>query len=259
MHHGTRLFSRSSRRLPAADAFTLVELLVVIAVIAILAGLLFPVIGGMVKRGHQSASASNLRQWHTGYSAAVGDNDGLLPTSGYLNGEFVETDEQAWFNRLPRGMKERPLAEMQANSRPKLGERSIWMNPTVKPRDVSGGGGGGFVFCYGYNDKLVQVSGQGTSATQGPLRIAALQFPNMTILMGEKADALPHLNMQNVRAFWGSGDIRLDDDNLANFVFCDGHVEAVKRSVFARGGVADTADAITRKLTTVTWLPNIPE
>ena len=60
-------------------AFTLVEMLVVISIIAVLAALLFPVVGMMQKKGYQSACISNLRQVLTAANLAANDNDGRFP------------------------------------------------------------------------------------------------------------------------------------------------------------------------------------
>jgi prepilin-type N-terminal cleavage/methylation domain-containing protein/prepilin-type processing-associated H-X9-DG protein len=60
-------------------AFSLVELLVVIAVVAILAGMLMPAIS-MVRQTAQGARCqSNLRQLVLGAIAYSGENDGLMP------------------------------------------------------------------------------------------------------------------------------------------------------------------------------------
>jgi prepilin-type N-terminal cleavage/methylation domain-containing protein/prepilin-type processing-associated H-X9-DG protein len=61
------------------DAFTLVELLVVIAIIAVLAGLLLPVMSGIRARGDSITCTSNLRQIGAAIGSYVGDNDGILP------------------------------------------------------------------------------------------------------------------------------------------------------------------------------------
>ena len=60
-------------------AFTLVELLVVIVVIAILAGLMLPVMGLIRARGDSIQCTSNLRQIGIAIGGYVGDNDGVLP------------------------------------------------------------------------------------------------------------------------------------------------------------------------------------
>jgi len=61
-------------------AFTLIELLIVIAIIAILAGLLLPVLGKGRRRAEGAVCMSNLRQLTLGWSMyALDNNDWFLP------------------------------------------------------------------------------------------------------------------------------------------------------------------------------------
>jgi len=73
------LLSARGARPNRRAAFTLVEMLVVIAIIAVLAGLLFPVFLTARGKAREIACLSNLRQ--TGMSIAMysQDNDGLYP------------------------------------------------------------------------------------------------------------------------------------------------------------------------------------
>src|SRR4051812_10591144 len=116
----------------AAGAFTLIELLVVIAIIAILMALILPNMGGFIRKGHQSTSASNLRNWYVGFTGATGDDGGQMPTSGFEGGSFDPRNEVAWYNRMARALKIHPYADFGTPGvQPKIGERSVWNNPAV--------------------------------------------------------------------------------------------------------------------------------
>ncbi|MCX6978070.1 MAG: type II secretion system protein [Verrucomicrobia bacterium] len=70
------LFSPKWSRPPA---FTLIELLIVIAVIAVLVALLFPVASTLLDSARRTACLSNLRQIGAGIVAYAADNDGKIP------------------------------------------------------------------------------------------------------------------------------------------------------------------------------------
>jgi|GEM_PF-1632114 len=69
--------SKTSHRFQ--PAFTLVELLVVIAIVAILAALLFPLVGSMRRSASSAVSVSNLGKIGTAIMTYAADNNGTLP------------------------------------------------------------------------------------------------------------------------------------------------------------------------------------
>gem|GEM_PF-470863 len=70
---------------PARRAFSLVELLVVIAIIAVLAGVLIPVLGHGRAVAHRTACASNLRQLGVAITAYTTEHDGAFPESAHTD------------------------------------------------------------------------------------------------------------------------------------------------------------------------------
>ncbi len=77
VRHARRTSSRHSR--VSQRGFTLTELLVVAAIIAILASLLLPALNRARGRTHSIACLNNLKQLQFGWHMYVDDNDGQLP------------------------------------------------------------------------------------------------------------------------------------------------------------------------------------
>jgi len=65
--------------IPATRAFTLIELLTVIAIIAILAAILIPAISGVRASARDTKSQSNLREWHRLAMIYANEHDNRLP------------------------------------------------------------------------------------------------------------------------------------------------------------------------------------
>lgn len=79
--HSIRLPVRTRWREGSPVAFTLVELLTAIAIIALLAGLAFPALSRVHARSMQLVCTSNLRQLGQVFLTYAGDNNGTLPAS----------------------------------------------------------------------------------------------------------------------------------------------------------------------------------
>ena len=78
-------------------AFTLIEMLTVIAIIGVLSALLFPAINSAREKGRRIACASNLHQIGIGMLAYAGDHQNHVPTA--LN----NAGGSAWYTALTNG------------------------------------------------------------------------------------------------------------------------------------------------------------
>ena len=87
-------------RAPKAEAFSLVELLVVVAVIGLLTGIAFPAIQGGMGKAKLSQDLSNLRQIGQGIMLFAGENNGNLPPTSCLG-------EPSWIGALRPYLGER--------------------------------------------------------------------------------------------------------------------------------------------------------
>jgi prepilin-type N-terminal cleavage/methylation domain-containing protein/prepilin-type processing-associated H-X9-DG protein len=112
---------------PGRNAFTLIELMVVIAIIVILASLLLPALHKAKKKAERMNCFSNNRQWGLAIQYYTADHNDSLPRDGMgQNGLFpgnlwngIQTghpnDPAAWFNVLPGYVNDHPLSNYWVN------------------------------------------------------------------------------------------------------------------------------------------------
>lgn len=101
------------------QAFTLVELLAVIAIIGLLAALLLPVLGRAQEKGRVVSCLQNVRSLGIGMTLYAGDHDGWMPTGGiqqsslvpellnYMGGKSKEKARNAWICPADRKLVDR--------------------------------------------------------------------------------------------------------------------------------------------------------
>lgn len=85
---------------PRHSAFTLAELLVVVAIMGTLTAFIVPAVNAVQRLAQRTACASNLRQVGMCVLAYAGDFSGRLPAEGNC-GVVVRERSPAWFDRLP--------------------------------------------------------------------------------------------------------------------------------------------------------------
>ena len=137
-------------------AFTLIEQLVVMAIIGILASLLLPVFGRAKKKARTLQSVSNQRQHAQAYEMYLGDNGGWYPVvagpasvggkqgrcvTGKAKGFFWFGDDVGWKD-LPEVVSRLYGAKVAVQDRPLnkyIGTEETSLNVFQDPNDVGGG------------------------------------------------------------------------------------------------------------------------
>jgi len=211
---------------PAQGAFNLIELLVVVAIIAVLASLLVPALSRGKQRGRSVACLSNLRQMCLAASGYLADHDDSYPMAYYTAVEKGVSVSYAW--DLTTVLEDPPrvlpglLWEGQGAERiqqcPSFPGKANWL---VDP--FTG---------YNYNTSFIG-HGQFESIPE-PAKAGAVKRPEATVLFGDgqyagganKFMRAPFPNPGDA-AFRGrhAGTQGFRHLGRSNAAFCDGHAE----------------------------------
>lgn len=228
--------------------FTLVELLVVVAIVAILASLLLPALGRARQQARSTECVNNLRQLYLANTMYAAEHDGFFvpaasdldgPSGGLIRWHGARTAPDAPFDG-----KQGPLAEYLVESRVK--ECPVFFefreDGDVDNAFESGTGG------YGYNNAYVggrfHIKEFPDSLRSGN-RDVRIQRPGTTIMFADAALPQPgHLieygflepphfvdpeNPQGNAAFgFSSPSLHFRHYGRVNVVWCDGHISSEK-------------------------------
>lgn len=123
-------------------AFTLIELLIVIAIIAILAAILMPVLSSAKQRADQIYCLNNMRQWGLAFHMYCDDNNNYVPEEGDTGAGIADPGSSnpastpnltlAWYNIIPPEINQEALANLYAaNNAPVPSTHSIFSCPST--------------------------------------------------------------------------------------------------------------------------------
>lgn len=148
--HAPGKFSRNGNH------FTLIELLIVIAIIAILAGLLLPALNSARKKGQAAVCTSNLKQLFQVFALYANDHV-FYPPGAIVADSTMKYNEYLWYFRLAPylGMKERATSWENARD---IRNGKILKCPSVA--NVST-----IISCYSMNSFKEPVNGLGMRGT----------------------------------------------------------------------------------------------
>jgi prepilin-type N-terminal cleavage/methylation domain-containing protein/prepilin-type processing-associated H-X9-DG protein len=195
-----------------ARAFTLIELLVVIAIIAILSGLLLPVLARAKAKAKAAVCLINFRQWGLATHLFATENNDLLPMDGSSNGSSTNS---GWYIDLPRALGLPTYQQMPWRTNANIDPgRSIWICPINSRRSNSNN-----LFHYCLNEHV-----NGTGKFNQQIQMESINNPTRVIWLFDNGGAAAVAQQNNVHSNLHSRG--------AQFLFLDGHTARFKNSEY---------------------------
>lgn len=219
------------------SAFTLVELLVVIAILGILAALLLTAVTRAKRRAQQAQCANNVRQLGIALQGYVTENH-AYPRGRNFTPDAIASGKVYWEQTLQAS----ELGATKTNSFHDLIRQGVWKCPNAnEPADYPADG----YVSYGYNFYGVESHGNYTNSlglgghvwgvSDWPVTESEVVSPSEMIAIGDGfaghngiiRDGVGNLERAyGMPDFGGTARAFVRHRGKANIVFCDGHVES---------------------------------
>jgi prepilin-type N-terminal cleavage/methylation domain-containing protein len=179
--HGKKsLSSHRGSHLQAPSAFSLMELLVVIAVFAVLVVTVMPSVGGVLDRAKQTAGLSNMRQIGSGFMAYAADSGGKFPHS--YDSSTGRTYAHFLNEYLPQNLQE--------------ARRNLFVSPAAEKEIASGAHT--VAITYSAHPTICHEKAAGPDQR---IPLSSISRPSRVILLAD-APQVPWNNNQSTASFW---------------------------------------------------------
>jgi prepilin-type processing-associated H-X9-DG protein/prepilin-type N-terminal cleavage/methylation domain-containing protein len=197
------------------SAFTLIELLTVIAIIGILAAIIIPTVGKVRESARKAQSLSNLRQIGQAVIMYAQDNKDRLIHANEVAGEWFTSPLQNFVEGRPVGS---PQWVTSSNVSPAYRCPAF---ETTQPWRT------GFGIYYYLNAYIEPGNFSRTNEARwiGALRTAQFQAPSRTIIIGSAPGLV--LDVRRSTGFVAENSDPKRHGNTANYLFLDGHVRSL--------------------------------
>ena len=194
--------------------FTLVEILIVVSVGVVLAGITFTTGKILQVKSRQATSANNLRQWGVALGLYTAEHDGSLPRRGQGRQKLTALERpEDWFNALPPYLGQPSYQELVASGRtPRPGDDSVFICPGVKSTAR-------YPLGYGMNMNFSPWN------FPAPTLLSRISSPATVVFMAESPG-----DYSSVYPSAAGYSLVAPHGGKGNVLFPDGHVEAYSAS-----------------------------
>ncbi len=230
-----------------STGFTLIEVLVVMAIISVVAAILFPVFASARNAANKATCLNNLGQLTLAYQLYSNDYEDTLCAPVYLS-NLVAYPWHAWFGELDSSTA--TLDPSRALLSPYLRNTAVFNCPNIDtiPNPLSAD------LSYGINDQLciTTVNLQNLNVSFQPVTGSQVQAPSETVLFGDAAQNEPGSRidkraiLQFNAHFAGTSRGFLHARHggaVANVSWLDGHVKSMHLSYNTRNDGAQYSAA----------------
>lgn len=213
-------------------AFTLIELLTVIAIIAILAAILIPVVASVRRSAGKATAVAAMREMGTGITLYATENHGYLPNGPGGMGFWLshhglnfgpDGDLPAFLARY----LDMPIADDLGDATPLkafVSSNHLRAHPNLRAND------GGVVRIYATNRSVdfgnytTPAFGFYATPSQGPLSLSVLENAEPPVWLVQEADQQGGFSADWDRTLFPVEPVH---GNVRHRLFLDGHVEAL--------------------------------